>query len=215
MFLTLACCFLLPQPDEDWQKQESKYLKNIKQVTVDFVRAGEGYFSPDGKRIIFQAEEKKTGNPFYQIFIQDLATGRVHRVSPGVGKTTCAFFHPTRDKVIFASTHLDPDARKHYEEEYKLREEERKNKTRRKYVWDFDPYMDIFEADPDGGNLKRLTDTKGYDAEGSYSPDGKSIVFCSNRSGENNLELYIMDADGKNVRQLTKAPGCYNGGPFF
>ena len=46
-------------------------------VTSGFVRAGEGYFSPDGKQIIFQAEEKDTGNPFYQIFTMDLATGRV------------------------------------------------------------------------------------------------------------------------------------------
>jgi Tol biopolymer transport system component len=73
--------------------------------------------------------------------------------------------------------------------------------------------MDIFEANPDGSGLKRLTDAPGYDAEGSYSPDGKEIVFCSNRDG--NLQLYIMDAHGKNVRQLTHTPGCYNGGPFF
>ena len=145
MFLTLATLVLTAQPGDDWQKQETQYLKNIRQVTVDFVRAGEGYFSPDGKRIIFQAEEKKTGNPYYQIFTQDLATGRVTRVSPGVGKTTCAYFHPTLPKIIFASTHLNPDARKHYAAEYQLREEERKNKTRRKYVWDFDPYMDILD----------------------------------------------------------------------
>jgi TolB protein len=75
--------------------------------------------------------------------------------------------------------------------------------------------MDIFESDLEGAHLKRLTDSKGYDAEGSYSADGKNIVFCSNRSGDKNLELHIMDADGKNVRQLTNAPGCYNGGPFF
>src|SRR5205823_9542088 len=107
------------------------------------------------------------------------------------------------------------DAKEHYEAELKLREEEQKNKTRRKYVWDFDPFMEIFEANLDGSGLKRLTDSKGYDAEGSYSADGKQIVFCSNRSGEQNLELYIMAADGENVRQLTHAPGCYNGGPFF
>src|SRR5438093_659525 len=68
---------------------------------------------------------------------------------------------------------------------------------------------------PDGNGLKRLGTAKGYDAEGSYSPDGKQIVFCSNRSGEKNYELYVMDKDGGNVRQLTHAPGCYNGGPFF
>lgn len=89
---------------------------------------------------------------------------------------------------------------------------DKKSGKRPRYKWDFDPYMDIFEADLEGGGLKNLTHSKGYDAEGSFSPDGKQIVFCSNRDG--NLELYIMDSDGKNVRQLTKAPGCYNGGPF-
>jgi TolB protein len=215
MFLPLASLILALQPAQDWQKQEARHLNNIRQLTVDFVRAGEGYFSPDSKTIIFQAEEKSTGNPFYQIFTQDLASGRVHRVSSGVGKTTCAYFRPDGKKIIFASSHLDPDAKRHYDAEYKLRDEERKNKTRRKYVWDFDPQMTIFEANVDGSGLKRLTDAKCYNAEGSYSTDGKQIVFCSNRTGEKNLELFIMDADGKNVRQLTHAPGCYNGGPFF
>ncbi len=214
MLAFLAALVLAAEPTE-WEKAESAHLRNIRQVTHDFVRAGEGYFSPDGKTIVFQAEEKDSGNPFYQIFTQDLATGRVRRVSPGVGKTTCSFFSPDGKKILFASTHLDPDAKKHYAEEYAQREEDRKTGKRRRYLWDFDPCMDIFEANPDGTELRRLTDTPGYDAEGSYSPDGKSIVFCSNRSGPENRELYVMDRDGKNVRQLTHAPNCYNGGPFF
>lgn len=215
MFALLACFALGAEPADDWQKLEAVHLKNIRQVTQDFVRAGEGYFSPDMKQIIFQAEEKDSGNPFYQIFVMDLASGKYRRVSPGVGKTTCSYFAPDGKKIIFASSHLDPEAKKHYAEEYQRREEERKSGKRRRYAWDFDPYMEIFEANPDGTGLKRLTDAKGYDAEGSYSPDGKQIVFCSNRSGPENMELYIMDADGKNVRQLTHAPNCYNGGPFF
>src|SRR5262249_3805626 len=200
-------------PEPAWAKDEAAHLTNIKQLTSDFVRAGEGYFSPDGTKIIYQAEEKDTGNPFYQIFIQDLKTGKYHRVSPGVGRTTCAYFRPDGKWVIFASSHLDPDAKKVQEAEYKQREDDRKKGVRRRYSWDFDPYMDIFESDLDGGHLKNLTNTKGYDAEGSYSADGKHIVFCSNRGGD--LQLYVMDADGTNVRQLTKAPNCYNGGPFF
>src|SRR5437899_6054800 len=206
-------CVMLGGPPADWQEQEAVHLKNIRQLTRDFVRAGEGYFSPDQKQIIFQAEEKDTGNPFYQIFVMDLETGKYRRVSSGIGRTTCSYFSPDGKKIIFASSHLDPDAKKHQAEEYRRREEDKQAGRRRNYQWDFDPYMDIFEANPDGSALKRLTDAKGYDAEGSYSPDGKQIVFCSNRDG--NLELYIMDADGKNVRQLTHAPDCYNGGPFF
>ena len=212
--LHVVALFALAQPGDDWQAEEAKYLKNIRQVTRDFVRAGEGYFSPDAQSIIFQAEEKGD-NPFYQQFVMNLQTGAVRRVSPGVGKTTCGYFHPAGQKIIFASSHLDPDATKHYAGERAVREEEQKTKKRRRYVWDFDPNMDIFEANLDGSGLKRLTDTPGYDAEGSYSADGKHIIFCSNRTGDKNLELFIMGADGKNVRQLTKAPGCYNGGPFF
>jgi TolB protein len=202
-----------PAPADDWQKQEAQHLTNIRQLTSDYVRAGEGYFSPDGKKIIFQAEEMKTGNPFYQIFVMDLASGRADRVSPGVGKTTCSYFRPDGKKIIFASSHLDPDAKAKYKPELDTRADDKAKGVRRRYAWDFDKHMDIFEADPDGSNLKRLTDADGYDAEGSYSADGKSIVFCSQRTGS--LELLIMDADGKNVRQLTRSPNCYNGGPFF
>jgi Tol biopolymer transport system component len=213
--LSLLVGLALAAQPEDWQRAEALHLRNVRQVTHNFARAGEGYFSPDGRTIIFQAEETAGGNPFYQIFTQDLATGRVHRVSPGVGKTTCSYFRPDGKKVIFASTHLDPHARQQYAPEYRRREEDRRSGRRRRYVWDFDPAFDVFEANPDGSGLRRLTDTPGYDAEGSYSPDGRHIVFCSNRSGPDSFELYVMDADGHNVRQLTHAPHCYNGGPFF
>ena len=213
MLSLLLSVALAADPATNWSASEDAHLKNIRQLTSDFVRAGEGYFSPDGKKIIYQAEEKDKGNPFYQIFIQDLATGSYRKISPGTGRTTCPYFSPDGKKIIFASSHLDPDAKKHQEAEYKQREEDRKNSVRRRYSWDFDPFMEIFEADPDGGSLKNLTKAEGYDAEGSYSADGKQIVFCSKRDGS--LNLYIMDADGGNVRQLTKTKDCYNGGPFF
>src|ERR1051325_7446170 len=118
MWIVGTCMFLVAQGGgEDWQNLEAAHLKNITQLTYEFIRAGEGYFSPDAKRIIFQAEEKGD-NPFYQMFVMDLRPRAVRRVSPGVGKTTCGFFHTNGKKIIFASTHLDPDAKKHYAAEF-------------------------------------------------------------------------------------------------
>src|SRR5262245_46635359 len=138
----------------------------------------------------------------------DLASGRITRVGPGVGKTSWPYFSPDGKKILFASNHLKyqgdaGEARRKadYEGEEKQREEERRTRKRRRYQWDFDPFIAIFEANPDGTSLKRLSDGKGYTAEGSYSADGKQIVFCSNRDGADDLELYIMESDGTNVRK--------------
>jgi Tol biopolymer transport system component len=197
-----------------WAKDEAAHLKNIKQLTSDFVRAGEAYFSPDGTKIIYQAEEKDTGNPFYQIFIQDLKTGKRHRVSPGIGKTTCSYFRPDGKRVIFASSHEDPEAKQKQSAEYKRREEDKAKNIHRRYLWDFDPYMKIYETDLDGGNIKCLTpNAKAYTAEGSFSADGKQIVYSS--GNERHVQIYVMKADGTGSHQITKAANCYNGGPFF
>lgn len=113
---------------------------------------------------------------------------------------------------MFSSSHLDPSLAETEAAERKQQEEDRKNNVRRRYKWDFDPHMDIFEADLEGNILRRLTDAKGYDAEGAYSKDGKLIAFCSDRDGD--PDIYVMNADGSEVKQLTNAPG-YDGGPFI
>lgn len=214
LLLPLAFAFGA-EPAGDWKVAESAHLKNIAPVTRDFVRAGEGYFSPDGKRAIFQAEEKDTGNPFYQIFVQDLPGGRALRISPGTGRTTCSYFRPDGKRVIFASSHGDPDAKKHQTAEIAQREDDRKKgNPPRRYSWSFDEHMKIYEANPDGTEIKCLTpDAKVYTAEGSYSTDGKRIVYSAGNAG--NVQLFIMNADGTGPKQLTTAPNCYNGGPFF
>jgi len=190
----------------DTNKKESEFLGNTRQVTFGLPRAGEGYFSPDGTSIIYQAYP--LGYPFYQIYLQKLDDRIPRRISPGRGRTTCSYFSPDGKKLLFASSHSDPKIDK---TELAARELAAQGGKRR-YQWDFDPHMEIYECNLDGTNLKRLTDAPGYDAEGSYSADGKQIVFTSSRDGD--PDLYIMDADGKNVRQLTDVDG-YDGGPFF
>ncbi len=204
---------------------ESLLLKNTYQFVTDGTRSGEGYFSTDGGRFVYQAE--MPGNPFYQIYLMDLKSGDTNMVSTGIGLTTCSWIHPTLDLVMYASTHEDPNALAKQAEEVAIRE----SGEDRPYGWDYDPYYDIYVADSDGGNLVNLTNVMGYDAEGSYSPDGSKILFASNREAYTRslskveqallgddasyfMDLYVMDADGSNVQQLTFSPG-YDGGPFY
>lgn len=205
---------------------ESRFLSRVRRLTVEGRRAGEGYFSPDGREIVFQSE-REPGNPFFQIYLLSFETGETLRVSPGTGKTTCAFISPSDGGVLFASTHLDPRSVELQREEIEFRESGRE----RRYSWDYDPAMDLFAWDRDTGELTRLTEARGYDAEASYSPDGEWIVFTSMRSlfedelteRERRLaevdpsyfgEIWIMRADGSGKTRLTNAPG-YDGGPFF
>jgi len=206
---------------------EERFLKNVHQLVYQGGRSGEGYFSPDGKQLIFQSE-RESGNPFYQIYILDFETGETHRVSTGTGKTSCSFFRPGTDKVLYASTHLDPESA----EKQKAEIEFRASGQKRRQAWDYDEHFDIFSARRDGTELERLTDARGYDAEGGYSPDGTKIVFCSIRDAypagklskkekqqfEKDMsyfaEIYIMNADGSGQTRLTDWPG-YDGGPFF
>lgn len=188
----------------EWAEKEAGHLKNIRQVTSGFSKAGEGYFKPDGGGVIFQAA--KVGEDDYQIYTLDLSPGAEPKmVSTGKGKCTCSYYHPDGKSILFASTHLDSAVGEKRKKGSAYSRSER-------YRWDFDAAMDIFKAETDGTGLVRLTDTPGYDAEGSYSPDGKQIIFTSFRDGD--AEIYVMDADGKNARRITNAKG-YDGGPFF
>lgn len=206
---------------------EARFLTRSRQLTLEGRRSGEGYFSADGRTLVFQSE-REPDNPFYQIYLLDLESGDSHRVSPGVGKTTCAFLRPGTDDVLFASTHPDPEARARQKSEFEFRASGRQ----RRYAWDYDASFELFVARRDGTDLRRLTTTDGYDAEGSYSPDGRRIAFCSLRDAypperltpedRKRLEtdpahfgeIYVMNADGSDPRRLTRWPG-YDGGPFF
>jgi len=208
------------------QKLESKLIENPRQLTFEGKRAGEGYLSADGNKLVFQSE-RDLSNPFFQIYLMDRETGDVEKISPGQGKTTCAWIHPDNNRILFGSTQFDPEALAKQKAELEFRA----SGQQKRYSWDYDENYDLVEFNRTSGEYKKLTHEVGYDAEASYSPDGKQIVFASNRRAYQEgmsdrekelfaidpasaIDLYLMNADGADVRRLTDSIG-YDGGPFF
>ena len=173
------------------------HLQNLKQLTTGGQNA-EAYFSSDGGKIIFQS----TRPPYQcdQIFSMNVDGSDLRLLNSGKGRTTCGFFFPDGKRFIYASTHLADDRCPPAPD------------RSQGYVWPIYPSYEIFSADLDGSNLKRLTKNPGYDAEGTISLDGKKIAFTSMRAGD--LDIYTMNADGGGVKRLTNEKG-YDGGPFF
>lgn len=183
-------------PQDSMIRGGEKRFAHLWQITFGGENA-EGYFSGDGSQLIFQSTQG--GWPCDQMFVMDLRTGVTRKISSG-GRTTCGYFLEGDRRILYASTHLawdscppPPDYSKGY-------------------VWAIYPGYDLFTANPDGSDLRRLTETPGYDAEATVSVDSRSIVFTSVRDGD--LELYTMRPDGGGVRRLTHEPG-YDGGAFF
>ena len=176
--------------------QPEVHLANVRQLTFGGENA-EAYFSLDGSKLILQSTRE--GVPCDQIFSMGLDGSDVRMLSTGDGRTTCSYFYPDGESILYASTHLG-GAECPPPPSFEMG-----------YVWALYDTYDIFRAAPDGSGLTRLTDTPGYDAEATIGPDGR-IVFTSVRDGD--MEIYSMNEDGSDVRRLTTRQGP-DGGPFF
>jgi Tol biopolymer transport system component len=195
--LALAAPFRAQQQAASLALPEEKRLRNVRQLTFGGENA-EAYFSADDRRLIYQSHEG--ADRCDQIYTMALDGSARRMVSTGKGKTTCSYFFPDGRRILYASTHAagpECPAPADYS---------------RGYVWKLYPQFDIFTARPDGSDVRRLTDTPGYDAEATVSRDGRRIVFTSTRDGD--IDIYTMDPDGANVKRLTSELG-YDGGPFF
>src|SRR5688572_2679273 len=171
-------------------------LTNIRRLTNGGENA-EAYFSSDGQWLTFQST--RDGRTCDQQYVMRTDGSELRRVSNGAGKTTCGYFFDGDRKLFFASTHAHGDACPPRPD------------ASQGYVWGLDKF-DLYTANRDGSDLRRLTNYNVYTAEGTLSPDGKTIVFTSLKDGD--LDIYTMNVDGSNVRRLTTTPG-YDGGPFF
>ncbi|MDP7063201.1 MAG: hypothetical protein QF489_09770 [Planctomycetota bacterium] len=186
----------LPQ-QEDLRYEGEVHFGAIRRLTNSGENA-EGYFSWGGKQITYQA--KFGGRECDQIYTLDLLSGARKLVSTGTGRTTCSFFMPGDNAVIFGSTHAASDGCLE-PPDYSMG-----------YVWKIYPEFDLYVRDLETWELKPLAPSPGYDAEAVVSPDGKKIVYTSRREGD--LDIYIMNTNGTGITKLTDQLG-YDGGPFF
>lgn len=211
--LTIGLCFWFwgcgsnetqaPEEESGLIYTQEGHLKNMRQLTFGGNNA-EGYFSFDNNFLVYQKEHKAEGIPCDQIYAADLRSEEFtpQLISTGTGRTTCAFYMPKDENIIFASTHQADEACPPEIDRAKVR----------KYVWPIYNSFELYIADTKGNILKQLTDNEFYDAEATVSPNGEEIVFTSTRNGD--LDLYIMNIDGSNIRQITDKVG-YDGGAFF
>jgi len=172
-------------------------LTQIKQLTQGGQNA-EAYWSPDGKRLIFQSTRPPYGCD--QMFVMNADGSDQHLVSTGKGRTTCGYFLADNRHILYASTHLAGDACPASPDRSKG------------YVWGVFAGYDIFLADDRGKIEKQLTNTPGYDAEATVNWKTGNIVYTSLASGD--LDLWTMKSDGSAKQQITKTTG-YDGGPVF
>ncbi len=135
-------------------------------------------WSPDGKRIAFTSD--RTGAP--QIYIMgangDTNGDKPRRLAFEVSYCDAASWSPLGDKIVFTG----------------------------RVAGGFDLYVKEIPKDLTnditGGPINRLTENSNINEWPRWSPDGKHLVFASNRTG--NFDVYTMDADGSNVRRLTR-----------
>jgi TolB protein len=186
---------------------EETHLRNVQQLTFGGDNA-EAYFSFDGKWLVFQRTNPKEGLACDQIFIGKIPTKPGEKFEPrmissGKGRTTCGSFTKDGKHIIYASTHLGGDECPPVPD---------RSKYGNKYIWPLYDSYDIFMSDLDGHIIKQLTHAKGYDAEGTLSPDGKKMIYTSDKDGD--IDLYIMDLETGKEKRVTNTLG-YDGGAWF
>lgn len=228
----------------EWKREwpeEAPFLARHAQLTFadEFLKAGEAYFSPDARWIIFQAipqpAEGEAPSEHYSMYVASLqrdaegnatGLGEVIRVCEPGSANTCGWFHPTLPGVVlFGSTTVPPAG------------EERPGYSREgsRYTWAFPDEMEIVTrtvreiveaevrdpaqraallARPDVHRAVPLFQRDGYDAEGSWSPDGSSILYTAVNPETGDGDLWIYHVASGATLPVVEAAG-YDGGPFF
>lgn len=154
----------------------------LKILTDGSGNAGFPSWSPDGSQIVYRA----SGKDRLGLFIVTVATGAVRALTADSSHDNFPAWSPKGDRIAFTRF--------------------------------FDSDYELYTIKADGTDARRLTNQPGNDAHCSWSPDGEWLAFSSSRGGFKDEaalhpgnpqpygDIYVMRADGSDVRQLTDTP---------
>ena len=154
----------------------------------------EAYFSPDGKALIFNG--KLGQDTTHQVYTINIDGTNLKQIN-GVGDDACSHYTPDGKNLLWTST--KDNLHMH-----------RGNYSDPK---DYPQGAELYKSDLDGNNIVRLTTNEQYDAEIGISPDGKTILFSRQTDGM--IDLWTMNPDGSNQKQITFTPDWQEGGAFI
>jgi len=165
-------------------------IKNIPSVT----NGAEAYFSPDGKAVIFNGKMGK--DTTHQVYTVNIDGSNLKKIN-AVGDDACSHFTPNGEHLIWTSTKDNLDMHRGNYSDPK----------------DYPQGAELYMSDLDGKNILRLTNNKQYDAEVGISPNGKIILFSRQTDGM--IDLWTMNPDGSDQKQITFTPDLQEGGAFI
>jgi len=193
------------------------YLKDLRSGLVRKVSARKGLntggtWMSDGKRLALTLSYR--GNA--DLYTIDLQGNILNRLVTHWGIDVSPTFSPDGEKIAFVSDRSgspqiyvrdlvkETEERITFEGEYNTSPDW---SVRNRIVFSQlkDNAMDIYTIDPDGGNLRRLSQDQGKNEDPCWSPDGRYLAFTSNRDGR--YRLYLMNANGQNQRKITAFRG--------